>query len=125
MESLTMFNSPAPMHIPDGFLSIFVSIIFWIFSIVFIGGVLLTLALTILSPLASSHPDGLEWAAEEHGFLMTTKESFYQIIPDYALPGITNEKFATITAGIIGAMLVFSIAYFTAKSRNQRKSIQQ
>jgi cobalt/nickel transport system permease protein len=92
---------------------------------VLIGGAIITLALTILSPLASSHPDGLEWVAEEHGFLAAARASFYQIIPDYALPGIMNEKLATITAGIIGAVLVFFIAFFTAKSRSQRKNLPQ
>src|SRR5512139_1621161 len=32
-----MHYSPAPMHIPDGFLSIFVSVVLWIISIIAIG----------------------------------------------------------------------------------------
>ena len=42
-------------------------------SPVWIGGGLLTLALVILSPLASSNPDGLEWVAEQAGFLETAR----------------------------------------------------
>ena len=53
---------------------------------ILVGGAIFTIALAILSPLASAHPDGLEWVAEEHGFLAAARGSIYQIIPDYALP---------------------------------------
>ena len=90
---------------------------------ILVGGGILTLALAILSPLASSHPDGLEWVAEEHGFLSAAQNAMYHIIPDYVMPGIADERFATIVAGIIGSMLVFTIAFFTARSRKQRKAV--
>ncbi len=90
-----------------------------------LGGVLLTLVLAIFSPMASSHPDGLEWVAEQNGFLSAAKDSLYQIIPDYVLPGLADERLATIAAGIIGAALVFAIAFFTAYSRRQRETIQE
>ncbi len=86
---------------------------------ILIGGGILALVLTILSPLASSHPDGLEWVAEEKGFLSTARDSFYNIIPDYVLPGISNEAVATILAGIIGAVVVFIIAFGIAKTRKK------
>lgn len=86
---------------------------------IMIGGGLLTLVLAVLSPLASSHPDGLEWVAEEKGFLSTALGSFYDLIPDYVLPGISNEGLATILAGIIGAVVVFGIAYGVAKTRKK------
>lgn len=89
---------------------------------ILVGGSILTIALAILSPLASAHPDGLEWVAEEHGFISAARDSVYQIIPDYVLPGIQNEGMATIIAGIIGSILVFFVAFFTAKARKQRKS---
>lgn len=84
---------------------------------ILVTGALLTLALAILSPLASSHPDGLEWVAEQKGFLDTAQNAVYQIIPDYVVPGIGNEMLATILAGVIGAALVFGVAYLTARSR--------
>ncbi|MBI9050586.1 MAG: energy-coupling factor ABC transporter permease [Anaerolineaceae bacterium] len=88
---------------------------------IIIGGAIITIALAILSPLASSHPDGLEWVAEQNGFLALAQESLYQVVPDYVMPGITNEGLATILAGIIGSVLVFFAAFFTARSRKQRK----
>jgi cobalt/nickel transport system permease protein len=80
-----------------------------------IGGGLITLALAILSPLASSHPDGLEWVAEEHGFIDAAKDALYNIIPDYVFPGIQNPALATIIAGIVGALIVFGVAYGIAR----------
>lgn len=82
---------------------------------VLVGGAVLTLILTILSPLASSRPDGLEWVAEKKGFIDLIKGSAYSIIPDYVLPGITNEALATILAGVIGAIIVFGVAYGVAR----------
>ncbi|MBA4419924.1 MAG: cobalamin biosynthesis protein CbiM [Anaerolinea sp.] len=83
---------------------------------VIIGGSILVLALVALSPMASSHPDGLEWVADQHGFIELAKASLFQIVPDYAIPGISNIALATIAAGILGAVIVFSVAYGIART---------
>lgn len=88
-------------------------------TVILIGGTIIIIALAILSPLASSHPDGLEWVAEESGFLSAAQDAFFEIIPDYVMPGISNEALATIIAGIIGAVVVFAVAYGTASSRKK------
>lgn len=90
---------------------------------VWLGGVVLTLALLVLSPLASTHPDGLEWAAEQAGFLHLVREPLLTIIPDYLLPGISDPAAATILAGIVGAGMVTGMALVMARSR--RRSRQQ
>lgn len=87
---------------------------------VWAGGLLIALALAVLSPLASAHPDGLEWVAEERGFLDLAQNPLYNIVPDYVFPGIPNEAFATIVAGIIGALLVFGVAFGVARTRRSR-----
>lgn len=87
-----------------------------------IAGTLITVALAILSPLASSHPDGLEWVAEQHGFIETAKEAFYNIMPDYVVPGISNPALATIAAGILGALIVFFVAYGISRTRKKASS---
>jgi len=88
---------------------------------VLVGGFLLALVLAVLAPLASSHPDGLEWVAEQHGFLANARNAFYQIVPDYILPGISNPALATIAAGIIGVIIVFGVAWGMARvSRTSR-----
>lgn len=88
---------------------------------ILVGGSLITLVLAILSPLASSHPDGLEWVAEQKGFLEAARESFYTIIPDYVFPGIQSPTVATIAAGIIGSVIVFGLVYGIASLRQARQ----
>ena len=79
------------------------------------GALILALFLAILSPLASSSPDGLERVAEDEGFIDTAFEAPYEVIPDYVMPGVANEAVATILAGIIGTLILFSIGYGLAK----------
>ena len=86
---------------------------------VVVGGLLISLVLVVLSPLASSHPDGLEWVAEKHGFIEAAREAFYNIVPDYSMPGISNPALATIVAGILGAVIVFGVAYGIARAEKR------
>lgn len=83
---------------------------------VVIGGSLIAIVLAVLSPLASSHPDGLEWVAEEHGFIETAKAALYNIIPDYSMPGFSDPAIATIAAGILGIVIVFGVAFGIART---------
>jgi cobalt/nickel transport system permease protein len=76
----------------------------------------------LASPLASSHPDGLEWVAEQKNFLTYSQSPFYKIIPDYLFPGVSNTSLATILAGIIGALIVFGVALGLAYSRRRKSS---
>jgi cobalt/nickel transport system permease protein len=87
---------------------------------VWLGGLALALLLAILSPLASTHPDGLEWVAEQQGFLGKAQGPLFKIIPDYLFPGIPNEALATIVAGIVGALLVLGVTLLVARSQRQR-----
>jgi cobalt/nickel transport system permease protein len=84
-------------------------------------GLLAALVLAIVSPLASANPDGLEWVAGQEGFLDAAQRPLYRIIPDYLLPGVSNETAATILAGIIGALIVFGVAIAVAYSRRTRR----
>lgn len=86
------------------------------------GGILIALVLAVLSPLASSHPDGLEWVAEQRGFLDLAKNALYNIIPDYSMPGISNPTLATIIAGILGVIIVFGLAYGIARAEKRGKA---
>ena len=96
--------------------------------VLLIGGGLISTLLVILSPLASSHPDGLEWVAEKYMFIESAREAFYSIIPDYAVPGIENPAFATIAAGILGIAVVFGVSYGVAHAERRelvRESTQR
>ena len=91
-------------------------------KLVWIVGLVLALALAIASPLASSHPDGLEWVAQQKGFLSAAQGSVYKILPNYVLPGISNQSLATILAGVVGVILVFGVAFGVAYSRRKRQA---
>jgi cobalt/nickel transport system permease protein len=84
---------------------------------VWIGGLAIAVFLAILSPLASAHPDGLEWVAEQTGFLGAAQASPYKIIPDYVIPGISNETLATILAAILGVIIVLGAALLVSRIR--------
>lgn len=74
--------------------------------VLWLGGLAVAVLLALLSPWASAHPDGLEWVAEQQGFLETAQEAPFAIIPDYVFPGITDERLATILAGFVGLIVV-------------------
>lgn len=90
--------------------------------------VLLILAVVLAlfaSPFASSSPDGLERVAEDYGFMDNAKELIKSPIPDYAFPGIGNEKVATAAAGIIGTLLTLAVVYgigYLIKGRSECRS---
>jgi cobalt/nickel transport system permease protein len=88
----------------------------WVF------GLGIALFLAILSPLASTHPDGLEWVAKQKGFLDMARAPLFKIIPDYVFPGMRNEALATIAAGILGTLLVFGVAFSVAYLRKNQKT---
>lgn len=66
-----------------------------------------------ISPFASSRPDGLEKVAEDKGFLASAEIEPILVspVPDYAWPGINNEKLATAAAGLFGTLAVFGLIY--------------
>jgi len=76
-----------------------------------IAGLLIALAVALISPLASAWPDGLERVAEDKGFVEDAQDAPYEVIPDYVFPGVGNEAVATILAGIVGTLMVFGLAY--------------
>lgn len=88
---------------------------------VWLVGLGIALGLAVLSPLASTSPDGLEWVAEQYGFLEMASSAPYSIIPDYAFPGIASAELATIVAGIVGTLLVFGVALGLAYWRRNRQ----
>ncbi len=84
-----------------------------------VGGLVLALAVTLLAPLASPRPDGLERVAEDLGFSEMARDAPYEIIPDYVLPGVSNVALATIAAGIVGTLIVAGVAFAVARLHRQ------
>ena len=82
-------------------------------------GLALAVLLAVISPVASAHPDGLEWVAEQQGFLDRAQAPLYDLMPDYLLPGISNEALATGLAGIAGVGLVLLATVGVAMGRRR------
>ncbi|MGB8984242.1 MAG: energy-coupling factor ABC transporter permease [Anaerolineales bacterium] len=74
-----------------------------------VAGTLVSLAVVLLSPLASADPDGLERVAGDLGFIGKGSSAPYQLIPDYTLPILGQTHLSTILAGIIGLAVVGAI----------------
>lgn len=88
-------------------------------SLIWVAGLIFSVVLLFISPLASSKPDGLEWVAENLDFLNLMQNSPYEIIPDYVMPGIQNEALATIFAGVIGTAITVAVVLILAKRKKQ------
>lgn len=58
----------------------------------------------VLSWFASSHPDGLEYVAEEQGFDQIAIEHHASggVFADYQTRGLTNERLSGTVAGVTG-----------------------
>ncbi|WP_292810854.1 PDGLE domain-containing protein [Microbacterium sp.] len=75
----------------------------------------LTVALLIacvVSVMASSNPDGLEFVAGATGFLDTATDSAAAGTPlaDYATQGVSHTWLSTAIAGAIGCVVTFGLA---------------
>jgi cobalt/nickel transport system permease protein len=81
-----------------------------------VASVIVALVIAILSPQASASPDGLEFVAEEQGFLGLSLDPLYEILPDYTVPFITHEAVTTILAVALGTIIVFGVAWFVGRS---------
>lgn len=79
------------------------------------GGLLVTVLVLLLSPLASGLPDGLEWVAGEHGFLQQAGDAPFDVLPNYTVPGLGSGALSTIVASLIGAALVAGLTYVAVR----------
>ena len=85
-------------------------------------GLLVALGLAIISPLASAWPDGLERVAEDQGIIDAGQDPAFEVVPDYVLPGVSNEPVATILAGLIGTLILFGLGYGLAAGLRRREA---
>jgi cobalt/nickel transport system permease protein len=72
-------------------------------------GLLLSLGVVALAPLASADPDGFERVAHNLGFLHLGQEAPYNLLPDYRLPLLGETPLSTILAGALGALGVAAL----------------
>jgi cobalt/nickel transport system permease protein len=82
----------------------------------------LAIVVALFSPLASGHPDGLEFVAEQQGFLTIASDAPYSILPDYTIPFIGNPAVTTILAVLVGTLVVFGLALLLGRLTTRRQS---
>lgn len=82
-------------------------------KIIQIGLVTSIFVAAIISFYASGHPDGLEFVAEQVGFLNTAKDSAVAGSPlaGYSFAGLDNERISAAIAGIIGVLLTAVVSF--------------
>nr|WP_139088698.1 energy-coupling factor ABC transporter permease [Oscillochloris trichoides] len=88
------------------------------------GGLMFAVGAALLSPLASGDPDGLERVAEDQGFIDRALDPFFNLLPDYTLPGLDG-PISTIIAGVLGLLIVFGLVYgltLLLRGRNQERA---
>ena len=79
--------------------------------------IVLILLLTLITPFASSSPDGLESVAENFGFQET--DGVVLLLEDYGINAINNNFISTVLSGLLGVIVI--VAMFTIVV-NRRKS---
>lgn len=84
------------------------------------AGVVISLAVVLLSPLASAFPDGLNRVAEDLGFIHTA-QSGSGPLAGYSVPFFADASLSKIAAGTIGALVVLALSIVTGRSL-QKKS---
>ena len=103
------------------------------------AGLVIALAVVLISPLANPNPDGLERVAldlaaqgnfddldtaddpADHESLAAGEAPAFEILPDYSVPGIDNEALSTILAGAIGTLVVAGVGYGAARASRRRE----
>lgn len=87
-----------------------------------IAGVVISLIVILLSPLASANPDGLERVATDLGFIDAGQAAPFNIIADYTVPFLGKTPLSTILAGILGAFIVIGIVVATGRTLQKKSS---
>ena len=87
-----------------------------------VAGIVVSLVVVLLSPLASSNPDGLERVAIDMGFIDAGQSAPYQVIPNYTLPFLGTTPISTIAAGAIGVLVVLGLAVLAGRSLQKKSS---
>lgn len=88
---------------------------------VILWGLVAALVIAVfISPRASSWPDGLERVAENLGFIRKAEQSGVTVwerspLPDYKIPGIQSEGWATALSGLAGTLAIVGLGWGLAR----------
>jgi cobalt/nickel transport system permease protein len=85
-----------------------------------VAGILIALAVILLSPMASVNPDGLNRVAMDLGFIHAA-QSGAGPFAGYTIPFLANTSLAKIAAGVLGLLVVLTLVWIAGRSL-QRKT---
>jgi len=80
-----------------------------------ISGIIISLLAVLISPMASSNPDGLEKVAEGIGLINKNTSSPYELLPDYTIPFLGETGLSTILAGFVGVIVVIGVLFLLGR----------
>lgn len=95
----------------------------WAFIAIALG--LAVLLGAVISPFASSSPDGLDKFAEDHAFSKQAEGRevwAHAPLPDYKVSTVEHEGLSTGMAGALGTLAVFGLAFGVARLLSRRKN---
>src|SRR5581483_4623351 len=84
-----------------------------------LAGILVTLIVVLLSPLASVNPDGLNRVAMDLGFI-TTAQTATGPLAGYNLPFLGKTPLSRIAAGAIGVLVVLGLAFLAGRALRKK-----
>jgi hypothetical protein len=94
-----------------------------------VGLLVCLLVAGVASFYASSHPDGLEYVAEQTGFIDTAEDSATADSPlaDYSTRGVDDDRLSGGIAGVVGVvvMLLLSSGLFWTLRRRQDTAVSE
>ena len=82
--------------------------------------IILILLLSLVTPFASSSPDGLESVAEEFGFTQT--DGIVLLLDDYGINAINNNFLSTVLSALLGVTVVAVMFNFIINRRKSGKN---
>lgn len=85
-----------------------------------LAGIGIVLFVILLSPFASSSPDGLEWVAEQQAFIDQAADAPFMLLADYTIPALGDSSLSTVLAGVIGAVVVAVFVLFVGRLFGRR-----
>lgn len=80
-----------------------------------IYGLGIALLVVLLAPFASTRPDGLEWVAQQQGFIDRAVAAPLNLLPGYTIPGLGDSAVSIIIAGFVGVLLVILSAFLLGR----------
>ena len=79
--------------------------------------ILLILLMTLITPYASSSPDGLESVAESYGF--NEESGIVLFLDDYGITNINNNFLSTILSAVLGIVVIVGLFNIFMKVKNK------